>query len=119
MTKRLNSSQSGKGDDKSLVLTFTPSPRLDILEKYLAAKCHEYDSKTFPQSGTRPTETDVLEAIGWSPSQTGGEQKNWEDEQWETTEVKDDFKMVMTKAAKEWDKWVKAYEKNPEKAMKK
>ena len=35
------------------------------------------------------------------------------------TEVKDDLKTVMTKAAHEWDKWVKLYEKNPEKAAKK
>jgi len=25
----------------------------------------------------------------------------------------------MTKGAREWDKWVKAFEKNPEKALKK
>lgn len=90
-----------------------------MLEKYLDARCHERDPKLFPQNPTSPTESDVLQAIGWSPSQTGGEQKNWEDEQWETTEVKDDFKTVMTKASKEWEKWVKEYEKNPEKAVKK
>jgi len=88
------------------------------LEKYLAAKCHDKDQKIFA-SGTSPTETDVLEAIGWSPSGANTEQRNWEDEHWETTEVKDDMKMVMTKAAREWDKWVKLYIKSPEKAAKK
>lgn len=120
MTKRLTSSSaSGKHDEDTLRLTFTPSPRLHILDDYLAAKCHDKDPKSFPSSATAPTETDLLEAIGWSPSQTGGETRNWEDEQWETSEVKDDLKMVMEKGAKEWSKWVQAYEKDPEKAMKK
>lgn len=66
-----------------------------------------------------PTETRVLEAIGWLPSQIGGQTHNWEDEQWETQEVKDDLNMVMSKAAKSWDKWCKNFEKNPEKALKK
>ncbi|KAF1348703.1 hypothetical protein BDV97DRAFT_354154 [Delphinella strobiligena] len=120
VTKRLSSSsKSGNHDEDKLALNFTPSPRLLILEKYLATKCHDKDSKLFPAFGTTPTETDVLEAIGWAPSQTDGADRNWEDEQWETSEVKDDFKGVMTKAAKEWDSWVKAYEKDPKKAMKK
>lgn len=34
-------------------------------------------------------------------------------------QVKDDLKSVMTKGAREWNKWCKAYEKEPEKAMKK
>ncbi|KAJ8609571.1 hypothetical protein MRB53_039022 [Persea americana] len=122
VTKRLNSSAAG-GDastdsSKMLKLTFTPSPRLDMLAKYLASECHQVDSTLFASSGPRVTETDVLHAIGWSPSQTGGE-KNWEDDQWETTEVKDDLKSMMHKAAKEWKSWCHAYEKNPAKAMKK
>lgn len=114
-----SSSTEGKHDEDNLQLTFTPSPRLEILDRYLSAKCHDKDSKLFPSNTTTPTESDVLESLGWSPSQTGGETKNWEDEQWEITEVKDDLKMVMEKGAKEWIKWVKAYEKNPEKAIKK
>ena len=67
-----------------------------------------------------PTETDVLSAIGWAPSQNmGAEGKNWEDEQWETEEVKGDMKSTLSKAAREWDKWCKAFEKNPEKALRK
>lgn len=120
VTKRLSSSStSGDAEKDKLQLHFTPSTRLETLRKYLAAQCHKRDQKLFPGYTASPTETDVLEAIGWSPSQTGGEQKNWEDEQWEMTEVKDDLKLVMHKAAKEWDKWCRAYEKNPEKAMKK
>ncbi|GAB7346718.1 hypothetical protein MBLNU459_g1831t1 [Dothideomycetes sp. NU459] len=120
VTKRLtSSSKTGKHDEDTLRLTFASSPRLEILDRYLAAKCHDKNPKLFPSFAAIPTETDVLEAIGWSPSQTGGETKNWEDEQWETSEVKDDLKNVMKKGANEWNSWVKAYEKDPEKAMKK
>lgn len=119
MTKRItSSSKTGKHDEDTLHLNFVPSSRIEILQRYLTSRCHERDANLFPAC-TSPTETDVLEAIGWSPSQHDGQERNWEDEQWETMEVKDDLKMVMTKAAKEWDSWVKAYEKNPEKAMKK
>ncbi|THV85498.1 hypothetical protein D6C97_04478 [Aureobasidium pullulans] len=120
VTKRLTStSTTGKHDEDTLKLSFTPSPRLEVLDKYLGAKCHDKDAKTFPSFGAAPTETDCLQAIGWAPSQIGGDAKNWEDEHWETAEVKEDLKTVMTKAAREWEKWCKAYEKNPEKAVKK
>ncbi|KAI5195276.1 hypothetical protein E4T39_08308 [Aureobasidium subglaciale] len=120
VTKRLNStSTSGKHDEDMLKLSFHPSNRLETLEKYLAARCHEKNNKTFPSFGSAPTETECLHAIGWAPSQTGGETRNWEDENWETAEVKEDLKTVMTKAAREWDKWCKTYEKDPEKAVKK
>ena len=120
VTKRLHStSTSGKHDEDTLKLSFHPSPRLDVLDSYLKARCHEKDAKTFPSFGTAPTESECLQAIGWAPSQTGGETRNWEDDHWETAEVKDDLKTVVTKAANEWSKWCKAYEKNPEKAVKK
>jgi hypothetical protein len=124
VTKRLTSSTShlgeGEKEDK-LHLNFTPSSRLAVLEHYLAAACHERDSKLFPSTGaaSTPTETQVLEAIGWTPSSKGGEERNWEDEQWEISEVKDDLREVMRKGAREWDKWCKVFEKEPEKAMKK
>ena len=86
VTKRLaSSSHTGKHDEDTLQLSFKSSARLAILEQYLAAKCHDKDSKLFPQNKTAPIESDVLEAIGWSPSLAGGEQKNWEDEQWEAS----------------------------------
>lgn len=120
ITKRLAStSESGDHEKDTLKLSFAPSPRLETLDKYLEAKCHDRDAKTFPSFGAAPTETDCLQAIGWAPSQTGGETRNWEDEHWETAEVKEDLKTVMTKAAREWEKWCKAYEKDPQKAVKK
>jgi hypothetical protein len=120
VTKRLSStSATGDHDKDTLRLNFEPSQRLEVLRRYLAADCHKTDSKLFPDYTSSPTETDVLEAIGWNPHQSGGEDKNWEDEQWQTTEVKEDLRVVMHKGAREWDKWCKLYAKNPEKAMKK
>lgn len=119
ITKRLTStSRPGKHDEDMLQLNFTPSPRLAILEKYLAARCHERSSKIFPPV-VAPTETEVLEAVGWFPSSKGGVERNWEDEEWEISEVKEDLRSVMGKGAREWDKWCKLFEKEPEKAMKK
>ncbi|OCL10582.1 hypothetical protein AOQ84DRAFT_353456 [Glonium stellatum] len=116
-TKRLTSSSHGTGDENQLQLTFVPSPRLEVLEEYLAARCHERDAKLFASYSVPPTETAVLEAIGWAPSQIGGESKNWEDEQWEIAEVKDDIKAVMTKGARGGDKWCKMFEKDPQKTL--
>jgi hypothetical protein len=113
------SSATGDHDKDTLRLSFEPSQRLEALRLYLAANCNKTDPNLFPEYTSAPTETDVLEAIGWTPHQSGGESKNWEDEQWEIAEVKDDLKLVMHKSAREWDKWCKAYAKDPEKAMKK
>ena len=120
VTKRLSStSTTGDHESDKLHLRFEPSQRIDVLKRYLEAECNKTDSKLFPVYASSPTETDVLEAIGWNPHQSGGEEKNWEDEQWQMSEVKDDVRLVMHKGAKEWDKWCKLYAKSPEKAMKK
>ncbi len=120
VTKRLSSSSNtGDFEKDTLHLNFEPSKRVEVLRRCLVADCNKTDSKLFPDYVSAPTESDVLEAIGWSPHQSGGESKNWEDEQWEMQEVKDDLKVVMHKGAKEWKKWCRAYEKDPEKAMKK
>lgn len=129
VTKRLTSStQSGSTQAQTeeqemagdkLRLTFTQSPRLEVLNRYLMARCRDYDHRHFPSTEVTPTESEVLAAIGWAPSQTGGEGKNWEDEQWETEEVKEDMKNTLGKASKEWDKWCKAFAKDPKKAIKK
>lgn len=119
VTKRLSStSTSGDHDKDKLRLTFMPSPRLEILERYLAARCHEKDKKLFPQYASAPSESEVLEAIGWFPSSKGGAERNWEDEQWEIMEVKDDLRSTMGKGAREWDKWCKLFQEKPEKAAK-
>lgn len=120
VTKRLTStSGSGKHDEDKLHLNFSPSPRLAVLEKFLAARCHERDGNLFPYVGSAPTESEALEAIGWFPSSKGGAERNWEDEQWEIAEVKDDLNSVMRKAAREWTKWLALFEKKPEEAARK
>ncbi|KAL7422450.1 hypothetical protein Q5752_003098 [Cryptotrichosporon argae] len=121
VTKRLASSSSS-GDphtsSDALKLTFVPSHRADILTAYLAHACAEQDARLFPAPSKRYTEEDVLEAIGWTNS-GAYESSNWEDEAWERTQVIDDLKTTIGKGAKGWDKWVRAYEKNPGKALKK
>ncbi|EXJ78107.1 hypothetical protein A1O3_09268 [Capronia epimyces CBS 606.96] len=123
VTKRLSSnSETGNHEKDQLTLTFTHSARIEALKRYLDAECHKVDGKLFPAYVSSPTESDVLEAIGWTPRDRGGadqEEKNWEDEQWEMAEVKDDLKSVFSKGAREWRKWCLLLEKNPEKAMKK
>ncbi|KPI38047.1 uncharacterized protein AB675_1075 [Cyphellophora attinorum] len=101
-------------EDK-LKLEFRPATRIDVLSRYLQAECHKVEPKLFPEYRTPPSESDCLEAIGWAPHQTGSEKQNWEDEAWELQEVKDDLRLVIHKAAKEWRKYVVAFEKNPEK----
>jgi hypothetical protein len=89
-----------------------------MLQSYLQAECHKLNPDYFKSGGPAPTETQVLEAIGWSSSQTG-ETRNWEDEHWEVEEVKDDLRATMHKGAKEWNKWVKNFEKDSQQALKK
>lgn len=119
VTKRLESSSpTGDLEKDKLHLKFTPSQRTELLRRYLESECHKIDAKFFPEFRTPPTESEIVEAIGWSPAHTNGAQQNWEDDQWQLTEVKEDIRNTMHKAAKEWDKWCKTYAKNPEKAMK-
>ena len=114
-------SQTPTTDEAQLHLSFTQSPRLSLLTRYLNTRCRDIDAKHFPTTEVPPTETEVLAAIGWAPSNHahGAEQKNWEDEEWETREVREDLKQTLGKAAKEWDKWCLAFAKDPEKALKK
>jgi len=117
VTKRLNSTGTiGNAEEDMLRLTFTPSQRIEVLQRYLEAKCHDKDPRYFRSPGLAPTETELLAAIGWSPSSTG-ETRNWEDEQWERQEVKGDLKAIMLKGASEWTGWVKSFEKNPGKVL--
>jgi hypothetical protein len=128
ISKRLASaeanSQPGQPETTQgqLRLTFKPSPHTDVLKHYLDAECHRVDPTIFPRSATTayhvpPTETQAINALGWSPAQSGGETRNWEDEQWELSEVKEDFRITMHKGAKEWRKWCRAFEREWEKKM--
>ncbi|KAK8869486.1 hypothetical protein IAR55_000051 [Kwoniella newhampshirensis] len=123
VTKRLASStKSGDlhhSSNDTLQLSFVPSHRVEVLSSYLLDECIQCDRHAF----NRPThhavtQDDVLESIGWTPSGQY-EEKNWEDESWERDQVREDISGTMKKAAKAWDHWVKLYEKNPKKALKK
>ncbi|KXH46481.1 hypothetical protein CSAL01_03042 [Colletotrichum salicis] len=109
-------SEAELAKEDKLHLSFKPANRIDVLTRYLEAECHRVDSRLFPRYTSAPTEVECLEAIGWSPALTRG-QKNWEDEAWEVNDVKEDLRVVMHKAAKEWRKWCNRYEKNPEKSL--
>ncbi|RMZ76209.1 hypothetical protein DV738_g5038, partial [Chaetothyriales sp. CBS 135597] len=116
ISKRLASTEANGKDQ--LKISFQPSARVEVLKNYLEAECNRVDPAIFPRKGefhVPPTETQVLDAIGWSPHHTGGETTNWEDEQWEVSEVKEDWKLTMTKGAKEWKKWCHKYEHDWEK----
>ena len=120
ISKRLASAEANQGVEGQLKLTFKPSGRLEVLKGYLDAECNRIEPSMFRRQGAYhipPTETQVIEAIGWSPHQSDGETKNWEDEQWELSEVKEDFKITMHKGAKEWRKWCQKYEKDWEKKL--
>jgi len=121
VTKRLHSSSptNEEHDKHTIKLSFTPSVQLEVLRRYLVAECHKRNPKLFASEGPAPIESHILETIGWTPSQSEAETRNWEDEQWEIAEVKDDLRTTMQKGAKEWEKWCKDFEKNPEKALKK
>ncbi|KAK6224400.1 hypothetical protein QIS74_02727 [Colletotrichum tabaci] len=109
-------SEAEMAKEDKLRLSFRPATRIDVLSRYLEAECHRLDSRMFPRYTSSPTEVECLEAIGWSPALTRG-QKNWEDEAWEMSDVKEDLRVVMHKAAKEWRKWCNRYEKSPEKSL--
>lgn len=102
-----------------LRLTFVASEETGVLGRYLAGECCERDGRLFPQAEVKPTEEDVLQAVGWCPSQTRGENEDWEDVQWGIREVKEDIRDTMRKGAREWVRWCKGFEKDPEKALNK
>lgn len=103
-----------------LTLTFLPSPRLELLRAYLDAECHRVDNKLFLNEDEPPSDADVLQALGWSPEHfSESERRDEEDEEWEAQEVRDDLRATMHKGAKEWRSWCRAYEKGPEKVLKK
>ncbi|KAK6438123.1 hypothetical protein LTR95_005683 [Oleoguttula sp. CCFEE 5521] len=99
------------GDE--IKLSFTRADGATVVEQYLAARCHETDRALFPSVDAYHSETDVLEAIGWTVS--SGLQSH-EDMQWEIRRAREDVKLVMGKAAKEWRSTVVKAEQEASKA---
>ncbi|KAG8856304.1 hypothetical protein FRB96_006455 [Tulasnella sp. 330] len=116
--KKHRPTHSDDSDSDTLQLRLTPSDRVEVIRRYLALKCHEYDPKIFPSPGTGITETEVLDALGWSPALTNGE-KSFEDVGWQKMQAKADLLSITMKGAKAWDKWCKTFAKSPTKALKK
>lgn len=112
----LNKRLDGSHPDSQLSLKFIPLKQIDLLSHYLECRCHEIDKKKFPTFKIPPNDTELLQAIGWSPSD---DHASYQDIRWETDEVIEDLKSVFKKSAKEWVKWLHKYEVNPEKALKK
>jgi hypothetical protein len=124
--KPSSSSASSKDKDTKemqnqpqLALQFLPSPSLELLRAYMDAECHKVDNKLFLNEDSPPEESDVLDAIGWSSEYFEGARREEDEEKWEAEEVRDDLRAMMHKGAKEWRSWCKAYERGPEKVLKK
>ncbi|KKY39860.1 putative secreted [Diaporthe ampelina] len=111
------------GKKKTLKVRMVPDDAMDTMASYFQEICHQRNPKAFGSSGIPPTKTEVLASIGWCPDKRGRapgveHPGDWDDENWQTRQVKEDMDKVLTKAAKSWDKWCKSYAKYPERAMK-
>ncbi|KAH8753568.1 hypothetical protein F5883DRAFT_357802, partial [Diaporthe sp. PMI_573] len=111
------------GQSRTLKVHMVPDDAMDTMASYFQEICHQRNPKAFGSPGIPPTKTDVLASIGWWPDRRGRapgveHPGDWEDENWQTRQVKEDMDKVLTKAAKSWDKWCKSYAKYPERAMK-
>lgn len=112
--------------DRELYLRFQISEQVKILERYVGELCHKRNPQRFASAGVPPTDTEVLNAMGWEADMRGrvrggerggmpeGGVRDWDDERWQEREVKDDLLVVLGKGAKSWDKWCNKWEKNPE-----
>ncbi|KAL1408752.1 hypothetical protein Q8F55_005565 [Vanrija albida] len=122
VTKRLASStKSGSvhNSDEHIQLRFIASQRAQPLQDYLLGQCLRKDVGMFarPRGVVIPTSNDVLRSIGWHNSGVY-EETNWEDEAWERHQVEADLDKTFQKSASAWDKWLKLYERNPQRALK-
>ncbi|OQN96431.1 hypothetical protein B0A48_17487 [Cryoendolithus antarcticus] len=103
---------TGLAEDE-IKLSFTRANGATVVEQYLAARCHETDRALFPSIDAYHSETDVLEAIGWTVSSG---LRSHEDMQWEIRRAQEDVQRVMRKAAKEWRSTVVKAEQGASKA---
>ncbi|KAI3401431.1 hypothetical protein diail_10865 [Diaporthe ilicicola] len=95
---------------KTLKVRMVPDEAMDTMASYFQEICHQRNPKAFGSAGIPPTKTDVLASIGWWPDRRGrapgvDNPGAWDDENWQTRQVKEDLDKVLTKAAKSWDKW--------------
>ncbi|KAF2017227.1 hypothetical protein BU24DRAFT_146368 [Aaosphaeria arxii CBS 175.79] len=122
-------------EERSIELCMQESAQVEILRRYLELACLEADFHMFPQieaAAGDVSEGTVLEAIGWRPTRRQGRDLEYEmkekvtttltpeqDEQWQRKEAKADVKKLFKKGAVEWAAWCKAFNKDPEGALRK
>ena len=120
--------QSTEQKEPRLKLRFQKSDSIRPLQDYLGWKCYELDDDDyFDDDALRerpvPSDDTLVNVMGWQPSAEGDETANWEsveeNERWQRKEVKADVQMVLQKAAKQWIKWLRAFEGHPDKAIEK
>ncbi|KAJ0116764.1 hypothetical protein J7T55_009915 [Diaporthe amygdali] len=121
--KKATGAGKKKDKKKTLKVRMVPDDAMDTMAAYFQEICHQRNPKSFGSPGIPPTKTDVLASIGWWPDRRGrapGVEHggDWDDENWQTRQVKEDLDKVLTKAAKSWDKWCKSYAQYPERALK-
>ncbi|KAK5175153.1 uncharacterized protein LTR77_000290 [Saxophila tyrrhenica] len=120
LTKRVTGpSETDKPDKGGLQLSFSASPRLAVFEKYLAAECFERSPYMFPDVGDAPEESEVLEAMGWSPSSQGDTEARLEDRRWENFRAMEDLYTEVWKATRAWTRWVNLCKRHPKLAVRK
>ncbi|PBP19740.1 hypothetical protein BUE80_DR009389 [Diplocarpon rosae] len=130
ITKRLGLRESrfGKygGTERDLRLRFHEDAQVDVLRRSLADACHKRNPQMFPSAGVPPTDTEIRNAIGWTPlvrGSTGGArvegEMGWDDEEWQKAAFGADFRATMERGAISWGHWCKKFEKKPEKMLKK
>lgn len=123
----------GKGKKKGIDLRMQQSNQIEIMRRYLDLACLKREFNMFPTIETAAgdvNEDTVLEAIGWQPTTRQGRDLEVElkdkvekltpeqDELWQTQDAKADIRRVFRKGAAEWVAWSKAFQKDPEAALK-
>ena len=83
----------------------------------MCSKCTAGGSQSFLIKETATTDLEVLEAIGWIPTQTGCE-KDWMDELCGTSEGEDDLRNITSKGARGWQRRCIKFAEDSEKAPK-
>ncbi|KAF2446861.1 hypothetical protein P171DRAFT_240526 [Karstenula rhodostoma CBS 690.94] len=120
-----------KDEDKGIAMDIQSSPALDPFTRYLELACMQKSVSIFPHIESSqhsrtadPTEDDILNAIGWTPTRRYGRDLDMEeqggktqrlsveqDEGWQRKEAREDVERVVRKAAVEWVVACKCFKK--------
>lgn len=118
-----------KEEDKGLAMNMQSSSALEPFTRYLELACLQKSSGMFPHieatQSAGPTEDEILNAIGWTPTRRCGRDLEVEDqfgvkthmlsaeqdEEWQRKEAREDVERVVRKAAAEWVAACKGFKK--------